>query len=77
MKTNKKQKETNVFTLFWLDGKREVIEGNTIASAFTFAGYGAGAIRALDFYSNGDDTSYIWIRKDRTWEKKEVLTFRP
>lgn len=38
------------FKLHWLDGKTELIKGNTIASAFTSAGYGAGALRALDWY---------------------------
>jgi len=38
------------FILYWLDGKKEQAEGNTIADAFTRAGYGAGAIRALDYF---------------------------
>ena len=35
------------FRLYWLDGKEEIIEGETIAKAFTAAGYGAGAIHPL------------------------------
>lgn len=38
-----------VFTLFWLDGTREAAMNN--------AGYGAGALRALDFYAEGDDNN--------------------
>ena len=38
------------FKLFWLGGRIEIIEGKTIAEAFTLAGYGAGAVRALDYY---------------------------
>lgn len=38
------------FILHWLDGKVEEVEGNSISDAFTRAGYGAGAIRALDWY---------------------------
>ena len=38
------------FKLYWLTGKTEIIEGETISQAFTHAGYGAGAIKALDWY---------------------------
>lgn len=38
------------FKLHWLHGDTEVIKGNTIAEAFMLAGYGGGAIRALDWY---------------------------
>ena len=38
------------FRLYWLDGKTEIVEGETIAKAFSNAGYGGGAIRALDYY---------------------------
>jgi hypothetical protein len=38
------------FKLFWLDGKEEIVKGNSIADAFSKAGYGNGAIRALDYY---------------------------
>lgn len=62
------------YTLYWLTGQREVVEGNTPEEAFTKAGYGAGATRALDFYANGEDNSYAWNPVDRTWQKKiEVL----
>lgn len=48
------------FTLYWLDGLREIITGTSIADAFNRAGYGAGALRALDFYAEGIDTGYTW-----------------
>jgi len=38
------------FRLHWLHGKTEIIEGNDITDAFNKAGYGAGALRALDYY---------------------------
>lgn len=38
------------FKLFWLDGSTEIIRGTSISDAFTMAGYGAGALRALDYY---------------------------
>lgn len=38
------------FTLYWLDGLTEQIFGYDIADAFRRAGYGAGALKALDYY---------------------------
>jgi hypothetical protein len=38
------------FKLHWLGGDTEIVEGNTIADAFARAGYGGGAIRALDWF---------------------------
>jgi len=38
------------FRLHWLSGDTEVTEGHNIAHAFSRAGYGGGAIRALDWY---------------------------
>ena len=38
------------FLLHWLDGKTEEVLGTSIADAFSRAGYGGGAIRALDYY---------------------------
>ena len=51
------------YTFFWLTGNSEILEGNTTAQALNNAGYGSGALRALDFYSEGDKTN------DYTWEK--------
>lgn len=39
------------FKLHWLNSDEpEVVEGPTIAEAMTLAGYGNGAVRALDHY---------------------------
>lgn len=38
------------YKLHWLDNKTEIIKGFDIADAFMRAGYGAGALRALDYY---------------------------
>jgi hypothetical protein len=43
------------FRLFWLDKTMEDVEGNDIADAFRHAGYGGGAIRALDYYKEVKD----------------------
>lgn len=56
------------YTVFWLTGKTELVKGRTVGEAMTFAGYGGGAVKALDFYGNGDARSnYEWNAEQRTW----------
>lgn len=62
------------FTLFWLDGKREVVQGRSIAEAMTLAGYSNGALRALDFYASGDNQDYVWVPGERDWKQKQPVT---
>ena len=38
------------FILHWLDGSTEEVIGTDIANAFARAGYGGGAINALDHW---------------------------
>lgn len=60
------------FTLFWLTGKSEVLEGKTFEDAMYHAGYGHGAMRALDFFSNGDKRKdWVWNKEKHTWESYE------
>lgn len=40
----------NTYKLYWRDGTTNTAKGHTIAEAFTAAGFGAGALRALDYY---------------------------
>ena len=52
------------YRLYWLNGTTEVI-GNpnrdlNISEAFAIAGYGGGAINALDVYHEGTDIKYEW-----------------
>ena len=58
------------YTLYWLDGKREVVEGNSISDAVNAAGYGYGALKALDFWAEGDNDEYRWDEDARTWRGK-------
>lgn len=39
-----------IFIIHWRGGKLEEIRGFTISEGFTRVGYGAGAIRAVDWY---------------------------
>lgn len=58
------------FTLYWLTGKSEPVEGKDIADAMNKAGYGQGAVRALDFYSNTHEIEYDWNAGKRSWDMK-------
>jgi len=40
----------NTYILHWLGGVTEKVCGNSISDAFMRAGYGGGAIAALDWY---------------------------
>lgn len=55
-------------TFFWLNGKREVLDGDSVADALMNGGYNAGALHALDFVANGDNDDYFW--QNGHWIKK-------
>lgn len=58
------------FILYWLTGRSEIIKGSDIADAMNRAGYGNGAIRALDFYSEYNEENkndYVWNKTEHTW----------
>lgn len=57
------------FTLYWRTGNREVVQGRDIAEAMTLVGYGGGAVRALDFHCQGENTEYRWNPAVREWER--------
>lgn len=56
------------FTFYWRTGQREVLTGDDPADAATRAGYSQGAIRALDFYAEGDVDRYEW--RDGEWHSR-------
>lgn len=57
------------YTLFWGTGERQVIcGGRDIAEALNNAGIGRGALRALDFYIEGDCHDYEWNTATRKWK---------
>ena len=58
------------FTFYWLDGSRNVLSGDTVEGAFTAAGYGGGAIKAVDFYENGEKDDYQWDKEAKKWIRK-------
>jgi hypothetical protein len=58
---------TMEFTIYWLDGKREVLVGTTISDAVRNGGYGGGAVKAIDVYVDGNDNSYVWDKELHKW----------
>lgn len=61
--------EKKTWTIYWRSGDKTVITGPTIENAFSSAGYGGGAISAVDFYMEGDDSSYTYNKTTHEWEK--------
>jgi hypothetical protein len=59
----------NKYTLYWLTGQREVVTGFNVAEAMTLAGYGNGALGALDFFAYGDNKEYTWDGEKHKWVK--------
>lgn len=59
------------FTIFWLDGTTEKVAGVSEKDAFTSAGYGNGAVSAVDFISNkaNAEKDYVWNKEKRSWER--------
>jgi hypothetical protein len=59
--------DVHEFTLYFIGGKKEVVRGATIADACNKAGYGQGAISALDFYCKVGEGTYTYV--DGNWKK--------
>jgi hypothetical protein len=57
------------YIFYWLSGEYEILQGTSPANALSTAGYGQGALRALDFYEEGTVPTYEWI--DGKWSKKD------
>jgi hypothetical protein len=59
------------FTVYWLDGSKSHIYGETIDKAFAAAGYGGGSVNAVDWYDNGISNTHY-----RDQQKKEWVPFK-
>lgn len=59
----------SVYRLYWIDGTTELCYGRHIADAFANAGYGHGAIKTLDFFTEGEDRKYEWDKESRSWRR--------
>lgn len=61
--------QDKAFTYFWKDGTMSLLYGEDRANALNRAGYGAGALRALDFCSAGD-TRQQYEHVNGEWKRK-------
>ena len=57
------------FTIFWLDGSKSFVFGNTIEAACNNSGIGNGAIRAIDWYDEGIRNTHYWDKETKKWVK--------
>jgi len=58
------------YTFFWKDGKKETLAGANLAEAMNKAGYGHGALAAMDFYASGKGYGWKWNKETSQWEQK-------
>ena len=57
------------YTLFWKNGKSEVVEGGHPSDAIIKAGNDIKTLKELSFYSAGDARhKWDWDREQRKWK---------
>jgi hypothetical protein len=61
------------YTFYWLSGKKETLIGESPANALNKAGYGSGALRALDFYESGFGSEWVWDSVNKLWINADIL----
>ncbi|MFA6198808.1 MAG: hypothetical protein WC679_00125 [Bacteroidales bacterium] len=64
----------NKYTIYWRMPEKTVVEGDDFADAMNNAGYGQGAVSAIDFYASGENDDYEWNATTREWDLKIPLT---
>lgn len=74
METTRHEEKVQAFTLYWRTGHREVVYGVHAADAMSRAGYGRGALPALDFWATGVDTDYSWDAERREWKDRTTTS---
>lgn len=65
------------FTFYWKDGKRQVFKGTDAADALNKAGFGNGAVRALDVWARGNDDTYRWDTDLKKWIRTKPFGMVP
>jgi len=56
------------FTLYWLTGDKEIVQGYDVADAVRRSGYGGGALAALDFWEEGTSDNWEWNSETHKWQ---------
>ena len=63
--------DDKLFTLYWHDGKREVVVGTDGVNAVARAGYGGGAPAPLDWFDTGVTDTHYYVRNPKgAWVKR-------
>ena len=57
------------FTIYWRYNEKSIVKGFSEQDAFTKAGFGAGALNAVDFFMAGNNNEYKWNEKTKYWDK--------
>ena len=65
-----KKNAMKTYYIFWLDGEKEEAKGINEGDAFRRAGYGAGAVQAVDVISTED--KYEWDSILHKWATKKI-----
>ena len=60
------------FTLYWRDGRRQVIQGPSFDEAFAVTGYSMDAVSGIDWYTEGITYTDAYNKETRSWEALET-----
>lgn len=62
------------WTVYWLDGKREVLHGESFATALRAAGHEFEARAQIAFQLEGiDEGGFLWNAATERWQKPQTL----
>jgi len=64
-----KMTEGYKYSIYWRNGKREIVTGTSITDACRNAGIGAGALEAMDFFMPGSKDTHKWNKETREWDR--------
>lgn len=69
--------DLKTFTVFWVDGKREVLQGYDVIDSLARSGHNdvSRMIWALEFIVNGDSQKYAWNAEKQEWIERDI-TYR-
>ena len=64
-----KKTEEKTFTVYWRYNEKTIIKGLNEADAFRKAGFGGGALKAVDFFATGENSDYTWNSTTKEWDR--------
>ena len=69
-------KTLNPFTIYWRDGRKEIIKGINLDVALINSGYTTKSLGIFDFCVNGECNNYVyknleWVLKTNNQNKKK------